>query len=76
MVKVSDYQIGAFEALKWTWHILRKCDEKPNGIEDARDAIRETLFRLGRGDIIKFDNHPLDSITNNEPTSTVEVYDG
>lgn len=75
MVKMSDYHIGAFEALEWTWHILRKYDETPQGIKNVRNVISETLFRLGKGDNIKFKDKVLESISNKEPTPTIEVYD-
>jgi len=51
---MSDYQIGAFEALEWVWHILREYDNQPNGIEDARQVIRENLFMMGKGNKIQF----------------------
>lgn len=54
MIRMSDYQIGAFEALKWVWHTLREYDNQPNGIEDARNAIREKLSMLGKGNKIQF----------------------
>lgn len=54
MIRMSDYQIGAFEALEWAWHILREYDNQSNGIEDARNAIREKLSMLGNGDKIQF----------------------
>lgn len=75
MVTVSDYQIGAFEALKWTWHILRDCDERPNGLDDARSVIRETLFKLGKGDIVQFNNYLLEHIANEESTTSLLVPD-
>ena len=51
---MSDYQIGAFEALEWVWHILREYDDQPNGIGAARNVIREKLFVLGKGNKIQF----------------------
>ena len=45
MVKMSDYQIGAFEALEWTWHILQKYDEKPHGIKDAPVKMKTLMQR-------------------------------
>ena len=74
---MSDYEKGAFEALEWTWHILRKYDEKSYGIKEAKDTITETLFMLGNGESIKFKEKILESITNNETnTPIIEVYDG
>jgi len=51
---MSDYQIGAFEALEWAWHILKEYDNQPNGVENARNAIREKLSMLGKGNKIQF----------------------
>jgi len=51
---MSDYQIGAFEALKWAWHILGEYDNQSNGIEDARNVIREKLSMLSKGNKIQF----------------------
>ena len=72
---MSDYQIGAFEALRWAWHILRNCDERPNGLNDARSVIRDTLFKLGKGDVVQFNDYLLGPIMNEEPTTSILVSD-
>lgn len=51
---MASYENGAYEALQWAWHILREYDNQSNGIEDARNAIREKLSMLGNGDKIQF----------------------
>lgn len=66
MIRMSDYQIGAFEALKWAWHILKEYDNQPNGIEDARNVIREKLSMLGKGDKVQFKDIASKSLVTEE----------
>lgn len=51
---MSNYQNGAYEALQWAWHMLRNYSDQPNGIEEARRVIRETLAQIGNGEKINF----------------------
>jgi hypothetical protein len=56
---VSNYKIGAYEALEWAWHMLRNYRDQPGGVEEARKAIQQTLMDMGKGDAVNF----RDSIT-------------
>jgi len=51
---MSNYQVGAFEALEWAWHMLRGYRGKPRGMEEARRMIRETLLTMGQGEKVDF----------------------
>lgn len=51
---MSKYQMGAFEALEWTWHMLRGCRDKPMGVDEARRMIREVLSNMGKGVHVDF----------------------
>lgn len=51
---MSNYRIGAFEALEWAWHMLRSYDGKPRGVDEARRTIQEVLSDMGRGADMNF----------------------
>ena len=51
---MSNYQIGAFEALEWAWHMLRTQKENPEGVEDARRIIKDVLSDMGEGTRMNF----------------------
>jgi hypothetical protein len=51
---VSNYQIGAFEALEWAWHMLRSYRNRPRGVDEARCAIQNVLANMGKGDEVNF----------------------
>ena len=51
---MSNYQMGAFEALQWAWHMLRNYKDSPGGVDDARQAIQQVLANMGRGDEVNF----------------------
>lgn len=51
---MSNYQVGAFEALEWTWHMLRSYRDQPRGVEEARRMIKEVLSNIGKGAIVDF----------------------
>ena len=51
---MSDYQIGAFEALEWAWHMLRNYKQGRRGVDDARLLIQETLINMGKGYDVNF----------------------
>jgi hypothetical protein len=51
---MSNYQIGAFEALEWAWHMLRTQKDNPEGVEDARRIIKDVLSDMGKGDNVDF----------------------
>ena len=52
--RVSNYRIGAFEALEWVWHMLRGFKDSPMGVDEARRLIQEVLSNMGRGDNMDF----------------------
>ena len=47
MDQVSNYEIGAFEALEWTWYMLRNYKDNPTGVDEARRTILELLKLIG-----------------------------
>ena len=47
---MSNYEIGAFEALQWAWHMLREYSDQPGGVYEARKAIQDVLLNMGKGD--------------------------
>lgn len=51
---MSNYQIGAFEALQWAWHMLRGYRNKPSGVDEARMAIQAVLADMGKGTEVNF----------------------
>ena len=51
---MSNYQIGAFEALEWAWHMLRTLKDSPEGVDDARRIIKDVLSDMGKGDNVDF----------------------
>ncbi len=54
MRTMSNYQIGAFEALEWAWHMLRTHKDSPEGVEDARRIIKDVLSDMGEGNYVNF----------------------
>jgi len=51
---MSGYEVGAFEALEWTWHMLRGCKGRPGGLDDARLKIKMVRLEMGCGQEVKF----------------------
>lgn len=51
---MSNYRIGAFEALEWAWHMLRSYNGRPRGVDEARRTIQEVLSNMGRGAPVNF----------------------
>jgi len=51
---MSNYETGAFEALEWTWYMLRSYKDKPAGVDEARKTIQDILAHIGRGDQVDF----------------------
>ena len=65
---MSNYEIGAFEALEWAWHMLRTLKESPEGVEDARRVIKNVLSDMGKGnnvDFREFQENPLQDYQQN-----------
>ncbi len=51
---VSSYQMGAFEALEWVWHMLRTEKEHNGDIEEAYNNVQNLLVKFGKGSNIDF----------------------
>ena len=51
---MSNYEIGAFEALQWAWHMLREYRDQPRGVYEGRKAIQDVLLNMGKGDQVDF----------------------
>jgi hypothetical protein len=54
---MSNYEIGAYEALQWTWKLLRNIKKNPNAIQVAQQVIDEKLKVIGAGNKINFRTH-------------------
>ena len=52
--RMSNYRVGAYEALEWAWHMLRSYRDRPGGVEEARRTIQEMLATIGKGDEVNF----------------------
>lgn len=52
--RMSNYRVGAYEALEWAWHMLRSYRDRPRGVEEARRTIQEMLANIGKGDEVNF----------------------
>ncbi|KON30094.1 hypothetical protein AC482_04815 [miscellaneous Crenarchaeota group-15 archaeon DG-45] len=67
---MSNYQMGAFEALEWAWHMLRGYKDRPRGVDEARRLIQEVLSSMGEGAHIDFNerireqDHALSPLNN------------
>jgi hypothetical protein len=46
--------MGAFEALEWTWHMLRGYRDQRQGVDEARCRIQEVLSHMGKGARVDF----------------------
>ncbi len=51
---VTNYQVGAFEALQWAWYMLRSSSDEPRGVDEARQAIQTVLATMGGGAEVNF----------------------
>ena len=54
MEAASSYQMGAFEALEWAWHLLRTQKEHSGSIDEAFSNVQELLAKVGKGGEIDF----------------------
>jgi len=50
---VSNYEMGAFEALEWAWNFLR-AQSSGGSVNEATVRIQEMLFTLGSGSTVNF----------------------
>jgi len=62
---MSNYQIGAFEALEWAWYALRRFRDEPTGVDEARRMIQEILTNMGKGHDVNFSEKILEAQTAN-----------
>jgi len=53
-IRLSNYEMGAFEALEWTWHMLRGYRDQQKGVDEARRRIQEILSNMGKGARVDF----------------------
>jgi hypothetical protein len=51
---VQSYQMGAFEALEWAWHMLRKKKENAGTVDEAFRSVQDVLAMIGKGNDIDF----------------------
>ncbi len=51
---MTNYQIGAFEALQWAWYMMKEYKDSPRGIAEARKEIQEVLQDMGEGNLVDF----------------------
>ncbi len=54
MESVSSYQMGAFEALEWAWHVLKTQKEHSGSVDDAYTTVQELLAKVGKGGDVDF----------------------
>jgi len=50
---MSNYEMGAFEALEWAWNLLRT-QNSGESVNEATVRIQEMLFTLGSGSTVNF----------------------
>ncbi|MFH2112287.1 MAG: hypothetical protein ABIJ47_13625 [Candidatus Bathyarchaeota archaeon] len=50
---MSNYEMGAFEALEWAWNLLRT-QSSGGSVNEATVRIQEMLFTLGSGNPVNF----------------------
>jgi hypothetical protein len=55
---MSNYEIGAFEALEWAWNLLRV--QGGGDVQEATVRIQEMLFTLGSGNPVNFQQKTSD----------------
>jgi hypothetical protein len=55
---MSNYEIGAFEALEWAWNLLRV--QGGSDVQEATVRIQEMLFTLGSGNPVNFQQKTSD----------------
>ena len=50
---MSNYDVGAFEALEWAWNLLRS-KRGISSIDEAVNNIQEMLYTIGNGNQVNF----------------------
>lgn len=46
---MSNYNIGAYEALQWAWNVLRENEKKPESISEAKRIISDEMAEISKG---------------------------
>ncbi len=54
MEPVQNYQMGAFEALEWAWHMLRDKKANEGTVDEAYRSVQDVLAKIGKGAPIDF----------------------
>jgi hypothetical protein len=50
---ISNYDVGAFEALEWAWNLLRT-QKGIGSLDEAVNSIQEMLYTIGNGNQVNF----------------------
>ena len=50
---ISNYDVGAFEALEWAWNLLRT-QKGVGSLDEAVNSIQEMLYMIGNGNQVNF----------------------
>jgi hypothetical protein len=53
---MSNYNIGAYEALQWAWKVLRENEHNPESISEAKKIISDEMVEISEGKQPKFSN--------------------
>jgi hypothetical protein len=51
---VSSYQMGAFDALEYTWRLLKAKKERSGSVDEAYSMVQELLAKVGKGGDVDF----------------------
>ena len=54
MESASSYQMGAFEALEWAWHLLKTQKEQSGSVDKAYNTVQEMVAKVGKGSDVDF----------------------
>ncbi len=54
MESISSYQMGAFEALEWAWHLLKTQKEHSGTVDEAYTTVQALLSKVGKGGEVDF----------------------
>jgi hypothetical protein len=50
----ASYQMGAFEALEWAWHMLKTQKEHSGTVDEAYSTVQDLLAKVGKGGDVDF----------------------
>jgi hypothetical protein len=51
---VASYQMGAFDALEYTWRLLKAQKERSGSVDEAYSTVQELLAKVGKGSSVDF----------------------